>query len=163
MTENEIVVWQEQRESIKVFLQEHMTAKDKEVAILKLSNDTMQTELDFSKRSYDEAMDNLIRSNETQIALIKERENFTTKQLLELEQKMKNFREEKEKIISLLKSEIEELRANNVLISKLRNDKLMLDEKDKNPNMTTVPNSVINVPTTVIQANPENKQVLSIK
>jgi hypothetical protein len=91
----------------------------------------MQTELDFSKRSYDEAMDSLIRSNETQIALIKERENFTTKQLLEMEHKMKNFREEKEKLISLLKSEIEELRANNVLISKLRNDKLMQEEKDK--------------------------------
>ena len=57
----------------------------------------MQTELDFSRRSYDEAMDSLIKSNETQIALIKERENFTTKQLLEMEHKMKNFREEKEK------------------------------------------------------------------
>lgn len=92
----------------------------------------MQTELDFSKRSYDEAMDNLIKSNETQISLIKERENFTTKQLLELEQKMKNFREEKENLINLLKSEIEELRANNVLISKLRNDKLMQEEKNNN-------------------------------
>ena len=58
----------------------------------------MQTELDFSRRSYDEAMDSLIKSNETQIALIKERENFTTKQLLEMEHKMKNFREEKEKL-----------------------------------------------------------------
>jgi len=75
-------------------------------------------------------MDNLIKSNDTQISLIKERENFTTKQLLELEQKMKNFREEKEKLISLLKSEIEELRANNVLISKLRNDKLMTEDKN---------------------------------
>ena len=89
----------------------------------------MQGELEFSKRSYDEAMDNLIKSNETQISLIKERENFTTKQLLELEQKMKNFREEKENLINLLKAEIEELRANNVLISKLRNDKLMQEEK----------------------------------
>ena len=77
-------------------------------------------------------MDNLIKSNDTQISLIKERENFTTKQLLELEQKMKNFREEKEKLISLLKSEIEELRANNVLISKLRNDKLMTEDKNMN-------------------------------
>lgn len=108
-----------------------MLAKDKEIAILKLSNETMQAEVDFSKRSYDEAMDSLITSNETQVALIKERENFTTKQLLELEQKMKNFREEKEKLISLLKSEIEELRANNVLISKLRNDKLMMDDRNK--------------------------------
>lgn len=106
-----------------------MTAKDKEISTLKLSSDTMQTELDFSKKSYDEAMDSLIKSNELQIQLIKERENFTTKQLLELEQKMKNFREEKEKLISLLKSEIEELRANNVLISKLRNDKLMQEDK----------------------------------
>ena len=93
----------------------------------------MQTELDFSRRSYDEAMDSLIKSNETQIALIKERENFTTKQLLELEQKMKNFREEKEKLITLLKSEIEELRANNVLIGKLRNDKLMQEDKPQIP------------------------------
>lgn len=99
----------------------------------------MQTELDFSRRSYDEAMDSLIKSNETQIALIKERENFTTKQLLEMEHKMKNFREEKEKLISLLKSEIEELRANNVLISKLRNDKLMQEEKEK----TTLGGSVV--------------------
>ncbi len=112
-------------------MQEHINSKDKEIAILKASNETMQTELDFSRRSYDEAMDSLIKSNETQIALIKERENFTTKQLLEMEHKMKNFREEKEKLISLLKSEIEELRANNVLISKLRNDKLMQEEKEK--------------------------------
>lgn len=93
----------------------------------------MQTELDFSKKSYDEAIDNLIKSNETQVSLIKERENFTTKQLLELEQKMKNFREEKEKLINLLKSEIEELRANNVLISRLRTDKLMQDDTKANP------------------------------
>lgn len=110
-----------------------MTSKDKEISILKLSNDTMQTELDFSKKSYDEAMDSLIKSNELQIQLIKERENFTTKQLLELEQKMKNFREEKEKLITLLKSEIEELRANNVLIGKLRNDKLMQEDKPQLP------------------------------
>lgn len=129
MTESELILWAEQKESIKVFLQEHMTAKDKEISTLKLSSETMQTELDFSKKSYDEAMDSLIKSNELQIQLIKERENFTTKQLLELEQKMKNFREEKEKLISLLKSEIEELRANNVLISKLRNDKLMQEDK----------------------------------
>lgn len=128
------MIWAQQKESIKVFLQEHMNAKDKEISTLKLSVETMQTELDFSKKTYDEAMDNLIKSNEVQIQLIKERENFTTKQLLELEQKMKNFREEKEKIISLLKSEIEELRANNVLISKLRNDKLMQeDKKSENP------------------------------
>jgi hypothetical protein len=133
------VLWAEQKESIKVFLQEHINSKDKEIAILKASNETMQTELDFSRRSYDEAMDSLIKSNETQIALIKERENFTTKQLLEMEHKMKNFREEKEKLISLLKSEIEELRANNVLISKLRNDKLMQEEKEK----TTLGTSVI--------------------
>jgi hypothetical protein len=105
-----------------------MNAKDKEISILKLSVETMQTELDFSKKTYDEAMDNLIKSNDVQIQLIKERENFTTKQLLELEQKMKNFREEKEKLINLLKSEVEELRANNVLISKLRNDKLMQED-----------------------------------
>lgn len=128
-----MILWAEQKESIKVFLQEHMTAKDKEISILKLSNDTMQTELDFSKKSYDEAMDSLIKSNELQIQLIKERENFTTKQLLELEQKMKNFREEKEKLITLLKSEIEELRANNVLIGKLRNDKLMQEDKPQIP------------------------------
>ena len=129
LTESELILWAEQKESIKVFLQEHMTTKDKEIQILKLSVETMQTELDFSKRSYDEAMDNLIKSNDMQIQLIKERENFTTKQLLELEQKMKNFREEKEKLINLLKSEVEELRANNVLISKLRNDKLMQEDK----------------------------------
>ena len=109
-----------------------MIAKDKEIAILKNSNETMQTELDFSRKGYDEAIDNLIKSNETQIALIKERGNFTTKQLLEMEQKMKNFREEKENLINLLKTEIEELRANNVLISKLRNDKLMIDDKHNN-------------------------------
>lgn len=129
LTENELILWAEQKECIKVFLSEHMIAKDKEIAILKNSNETMQTELDFSRKGYDEAIDNLIKSNETQIALIKERENFTTKQLLEMEQKMKNFREEKENLINLLKTEIEELRANNVLISKLRNDKLMIDEK----------------------------------
>jgi hypothetical protein len=106
-----------------------MISKDKEIAILKNSNETMQTELDFSRKGYDEAIDNLIKSNETQIALIKERENFTTKQLLEMEQKMKNFREEKENLINLLKTEIEELRANNVLISKLRNDKSLVDDK----------------------------------
>ena len=132
LTENELMLWAEQKESIKVFLQEHMTAKDKEIATLKLSVETMQTELEFNKRSYDESMDNLIKSNEVQVQLIKDREDFTTKQLLELEQKMKNFREEKEKLINLLKSEIEELRANNVLISKLRNDKLMQEDKPTN-------------------------------
>ena len=117
-----------------------MTAKDKEIATLRLSVETMQTELEFSKKSYDEAMDNLIKSNDIQVQLIKERENFTTKQLLELEQKMKNFREEKEKLINLLKSEIEELRANNVLISKLRNDKLMQDEKPNGNNQDSTMN-----------------------
>jgi len=100
-----------------------MTAKDKEITTLRLTIEIMKKELDNLRKNYDENMEVLLKSIESQLVNFKERETFSVNQLLQLEGEFNNCRTEKDRLVELLKSEIEELRNHNVLISKLKNDK----------------------------------------
>jgi hypothetical protein len=52
--------------------------------------------------------------------LFKERELFTVAQLYDVEERFKGSKEEKDRIIALLKDEIEEIKGHNLLLSKLK-------------------------------------------
>lgn len=124
MTENEINLWSEQKEGIRQFLQDHNEGKNREIGLLKNHVDIMQRELENSRKLSEANITNVINSVELQLNLFKERELFTVSQLLELEDKFTNFREEKERTISILKEEISDLKGHNILLSKIKIDQI---------------------------------------
>jgi hypothetical protein len=115
-------MWNEQREYLKKVLTDHSEAKNKEVLTLKNQIDVMQKELEHSRRLNEANLQNVINSIETQLNLFKERELFTVSQLLELEEKFTIYREEKERITTLLKEEVQDIKGHNLLLSKMKSD-----------------------------------------
>jgi len=65
----------------------------------------------------------ITKSVQNQITLIKERESFTNKQFNHLEEKFNNLQYEKDRIIQLQKEELENLNKNNKILSKLKLEK----------------------------------------
>ncbi len=57
------------------------------------------------------------------MTLLKQRESFTVSQLLEVEEKFAVYRKEKERMISLLREEISEIKGHNLLLSKIKSEK----------------------------------------
>jgi len=118
-----MVFWNEQKELIKKILNEHSEVKNKEVSFLKNQIELMQNELENSRKSNEANLKKILESVDAQLNLFKERELFTVSQLLDLEEKFGSYRNEKEKNISLLKDEIEQLKGYNLLLSKINTDK----------------------------------------
>jgi len=96
--------------------------KNKEIALLKNQSEILQKELDTSRKINEANLQNVIQSIENQLGLFKERELFTVSQLLELEEKFSTFREEKERMLSLLKEEVQDIKGHNLLLSKIKSD-----------------------------------------
>lgn len=65
-------------------------------------------------------IDNVLKSVESQLVLVKDRELFTVSQLTELEERYMNLKQEKERITHLLKEENEDLKNQNRVLSKLK-------------------------------------------
>jgi hypothetical protein len=105
-------------------LVDHSEAKNKEINSLKAQQEILQKELDNSRRLNEANLQNVINSIETQLNLFKERELFTVGQLLEIEQRFISFREEKERTISLLKEEIQEIKSHNLMLARIKSDRL---------------------------------------
>ena len=115
-------LWNEQREHFKNLLQEHSETKNKEISLLTYQAEILQKELESSRNLNEANLQNVINSIEKQLSLFKERELFTVSQLLELEDKFNVHRDEKERMISLLKEEITEIKGHNSLLSKLKSE-----------------------------------------
>jgi hypothetical protein len=115
-------MWNEHREYLKNLLQEHTDTKNKEISLLRSQADILQKELESSRSLNEANLQNVINSIEKQLGLFKERELFTVSQLLELEEKFNVYRDEKERMLSLLKEEIQEIKGHNTLLSKIKSD-----------------------------------------
>jgi len=108
----------EQKEQIKLFLNQHNDTKNKEIIILKNHVQILQKEIEETKKSNDKLTANILASVESQIDILKNREIFNLKQMQSTEEKFKGFKEEKERIISLLRDEIKNFKKNNEALSK---------------------------------------------
>ncbi len=97
-------------------------SKDKEITLLKNHVEILQKELNNTKENYQKDIDNVLKSVETQLGLVKDRELFTVSQLVELEERFNSLKDEKERITRLLKEENEELKNQNRILSKLKSD-----------------------------------------
>jgi hypothetical protein len=97
-------------------------SKDKEITLLKNHVEILQKELNNTKENYQKDIDNVLKSVETQLGLVKDRELFTVSQLVELEERFNSLKDEKERITQLLKDENEELKNQNRILSKLKSD-----------------------------------------
>jgi len=112
--------WTEQKELLNNLVITQFESKDKEISLLKNHVEILQKELNNTKENYQKDIDNVLKSVETQLGLIKDRELFTVSQLTELEDRYKNLRQEKDRITHLLKEENEDLKNQNRVLSKLK-------------------------------------------
>lgn len=97
-------------------------SKDKEISLLKNHVEILQKELNNTKENYQKDIDNVLKSVETQLGLVKDRELFTVSQLVELEERFNSLKDEKERLTQLLKEENEELKNQNRILSKLKTE-----------------------------------------
>ncbi len=115
-------LWNELRDYLKTLFNEHTETKNKEIILLRQQIEILQKELESSRNLNESNLQNVINSIEKQVSLFKERELFTVSQLLEVEDKFGAYRGEKERVISLLKEEIEDIKGHNMLLSKMKSD-----------------------------------------
>ena len=120
MCQKEQKSWTEQKELLNNLVITQFESKDKEISLLKNHVEILQKELNNTKENYQKDIDNVLKSVETQLGLIKDRELFTVSQLTELEDRYKNLRQEKDMITHLLKEENEDLKNQNRVLSKLK-------------------------------------------
>lgn len=78
----------------------------------------LQKEIEETKKFNDKNIANILASVESQIAILKDREIFNLKQMQSTEEKFKSLKEDKERIISLLRDEIKNLKKSNESLSK---------------------------------------------
>ena len=97
-------------------------SKDKEISLLKNHVEIIQKELNNAKENYQRDIDNVLKSVESQLGLVKDRELFTVSQLVELEDRYNNLKQEKERLTSLLKDELEDLKGQNRVLTKLKTE-----------------------------------------
>lgn len=116
-------LWNEQKEYFRTVFHEMTEAKNKEIAMLKTQLEILQKELEASRKTTETNLENVLKSIETQMSLLKERESFTVNQLLDVEEKFNIYRKEKERMITLLKEEIGEIKGHNLLLSKIKSDR----------------------------------------
>lgn len=90
--------------------------------MLKNHVEICQKELNNTKENYQRDIDNVLKSVESQLILVKDRELFTVSQLVELEDRYNNLKQEKERMTSLLKDELEDLKGQNRVLSKLKTE-----------------------------------------
>jgi chromosome segregation ATPase len=121
--------WNEQKELLNTLVITQFESKDKEISLLKNHVEILQKELNNMKENYQKDIDNILKSVETQLGLVKDRELFTVSQLVELEERFNNLKQEKERITQLLKEENEELKNQNRVLSKLRGDSTTIQSK----------------------------------
>jgi hypothetical protein len=90
---------------------------------LKNQIELLHKEFESSRKVNESNLQNVLKSIESQMTLLKQRESFTVSQLLEVEEKFVVYRKEKERMISLLKEEIGEIKGHNLLLSKIKTEK----------------------------------------
>ncbi len=108
----------EQKDHIKNFMNQHNETKNKEIITLKNQVHILQKEIEENKKTNDKNISNILASVESQIAILKDREIFNLRQMKNSEEKYKAFKEEKERVISLLKDQLKNLKKNNEQLSK---------------------------------------------
>lgn len=109
----------EQKEQIKMFLNQHNETKNKEIITLKNQVQILQKEIEETNKSNDKNISNILASVESQIAILKDREIFNLKQMQSTEEKFRSFKDEKERVVSLLRDENKNLKKNNEALSKI--------------------------------------------
>jgi len=121
LTEAETIGWIDQKEQIKIFLNQHSDTKNKEITNLKNQVQILQKEIEETKKSNEKNVAHMLSSVESQIAILRDREIFNLKQMQNTEEKLRAFKEEKQRVINLLRDEIKNLKKNNDILSKSSN------------------------------------------
>lgn len=118
LSEQELVVWKEQKEVLDKLTQDHLNYKGGEITLLKNQIISLQKEIAGIRKAFDCNLGNVMKSIDEQMFLIKDREAFTVKQLEGIEEQFAAYKDEKERLFKLIRKENEQLKQQNNLLKK---------------------------------------------
>jgi len=103
--------------------------------------DELKKENKNLKEIYSNNLENIKISMDKQLDVIRDREQFSVSQLMELEEKFNNLRLEKDRITMLLKEELDEIKSQNIVLSRFNAEATI----SQSPNKTQYNNSFFKV------------------
>lgn len=118
LNEKEMENWEEQRKELEKISADQMDLKQGEVKHLKVEIEHLEADIEKMRSEHDEKYAQALTMFEEQIKLVKDREDFTIRQLENLQEQFDAYKEEKERIIKVLKMENEQLNNLNLLLGK---------------------------------------------
>ena len=118
LNDKEMENWEEQRKELEKISADQMDLKQGEVKHLKNEIEHLEAEIEKMRTEHDEKYSQALTMFEEQIKLVKDREDFTIQQLENLQEQFDAYKEEKERIIKVLKMENEQLNNLNLLLGK---------------------------------------------
>jgi hypothetical protein len=122
LLENEKKCWNEQTEEINTIIKDQGMLKDKQIEMFQKEIEELEHEVNYAKEHKDVQLDNIIQQMNVQMKLIKDREEFTVNQLDLLQKQFDMYKDEKERVIKVLKMENEQLKNFNNLLNKRNNN-----------------------------------------
>ena len=122
LLENEKKCWNDQTEEINAIIKDQSMLKDKQIEMFQKEIEELEHEVNYAKEHKDVQLDNIIQQMNVQMKLIKDREEFTVNQLDLLQKQFDMYKDEKERVIKVLKMENEQLKNFNNLLNKRNNN-----------------------------------------
>lgn len=117
LNKKEMENWEEQKKELEKISHDQMELKQGQVFHLKEEISHLEKEISTIKSQHDTLYIQTIQQFEEQMKLIKDREDFTIKQLENLQDQFDTYKEEKERVIKVLKIENQQLTNLNLLLS----------------------------------------------
>ena len=118
LVEDEQQNWNKNKDEMNIIITQHIPIQDKQIEAFKSQRVQLDNELFQYKQSKDKQLDNIIQQFNSQMKLIKDREEFTVNQLELLQEQFDTYKDEKERVIKVLKMENEQLSTFNTLLNK---------------------------------------------
>ena len=122
LLESEKKCWKEQTEEINAIIKDQGKLKDKQIEMFQKETEELEHEIHCAKENKDVQLDTIIQQMNVQMKLIKDREEFTVNQLDLLQKQFDMYKDEKERVIKVLKMENEQLKNFNNLLNKRNNN-----------------------------------------
>ncbi len=118
MHEKEILIWNDQKNNFDNIIKDYPNLKDKDIDELKNNIILLEDSLNKKDIEIQKKLKTAEKNFDDQIKLIKDREIYINSQYDNLKEEFDIYKDEKERIIKVIKMELEQLKDKNILLSK---------------------------------------------
>ena len=118
MHEKEILIWNDQKNNFENIIKDYPNLKDKDIDELKNNIILLEDSLNKKDIEIQKKLKDAEKNFDDQIKLIKDREIYINNQYDNLKEEYDIYKDEKERIIKVIKMELEQLKDKNILLSK---------------------------------------------